>query len=422
MRLAELIVDLRDVRVVGDAGVEVRAVRDDSRQVERGDVFVAVRGLTVDGHDFVATAVGRGAAAVVVERELAGLAVPQVVVAHGARALGWLAERVAGRPSDRMVMVGITGTNGKTTTTFVLESMVAPADGRPGVIGTVSYRFGGRTIEAPFTTPTPIALAGLFGDMLAAGTSHVLMETSSAALAMERLEGVGFQVGAFSNLTQDHLDVHGTMEAYFAAKQRLFTERLVAGGAAVAMVDDADGHGERMLSAAAPGVRRIAVSLRRGDAEVGVQAAESSIGGIKATLRTPRGALRVETAALFGEYNLANLALAVGVGEALGLPHEAMREGIARLPGVPGRVERVQNARGLDVFVDYAHTPDALERAAHRGVRLRRGSRSRQAAQDGEDRRRRGRPGGGHVGQSAHRGAGEDHRHGDRGGARSQPA
>jgi UDP-N-acetylmuramyl-tripeptide synthetase len=365
MRVSEWIQDLPSARVIGDANAEVRTVRDDSRAVGPGDAFVAVRGLTVDGHDFVAQVVEKGATVVVVERELPAAArVTEVIVPDSGKALGWLAQRALGRPSDAMAMVGITGTNGKTTTTFVLESIIAAAGGTPGVIGTVSYRFPGKTFDASFTTPTAIQLAGLLAEMRAGGCSHVVMETTSSALHLDRLEGLRYRVAAFTNLTLDHLDVHGTMEAYFEAKARLFADKIVDGGAAVAIVDDP--YGEPMLARAPAGVRKLRVSIRPGnDADIGVIAAESTIAGIRATLRTPRGNLAIRSAALLGEFNVANLALAVGVAEGLGLPHGAIAEGIARLPGVPGRVERVANPRGVDVFVDYAHTPDALERVIH---------------------------------------------------------
>jgi UDP-N-acetylmuramyl-tripeptide synthetase len=186
------------------------------------------------------------------------------------------------------------------------------------------------------------------------------MEVSSAALAMDRLEGVVYQAAAFTNLTQDHLDVHGTMEAYREAKARLFGERLAEVGVAIAMIDD--DAGLDMLKRAPRGARRLSVSVLRPGADVNVLEARSTIEGIRARVRTPRGELDVTSRALLGDYNLANIALAVGVADGLGLPHEAIRAGVERLRGVPGRVERVENRRGLDVFVDYAHTPDALER------------------------------------------------------------
>jgi UDP-N-acetylmuramyl-tripeptide synthetase len=363
MHLAELTADLADKRIVPTGADPVVArVRDDSRQVGAGDVFVAVRGLTVDGHDFVATAAARGAAAVVVERELPGLGIPQVVVPQAARALGWLAAREAGRPGDQLTMVGITGTNGKTTTTFVLESILAAAGHSPGIIGTVSYRYAGKTLAAPYTTPTALGLQALLADMLAAGVTHVIMEVSSAALDMDRLAGVQFKVGGFSNLTQDHLDLHGDMEGYFQAKARLFSEHLASDGSACVMVDGP--YGQRMLDQV-KGARRIRVTTGEGQADpssVGVVRARSTLEGITGCIATPAGQVEVATGVLFGAYNLANLSLAVAIATALELPPDAIAAGIAALSGVPGRVERVANPRGLAVFVDYAHTPDALER------------------------------------------------------------
>jgi len=355
MRLRELIQDLPDAQVVGDEGVEVGRVRDDSRQVGPGDVFVAVRGRTVDGHAFVPAAVAQGAAAVVVETR-AEIATPQVVVANAAKALGILAARAAGRPTDRMRMIAVTGTNGKTTTTYLLESILRAAGRSPGVVGTVSVRYAGREVASSFTTPAPVELQGRFAEMATAGTTDVVMETSSAALAMDRLAGVTFAAAAFTNLTQDHLDVHGTMEAYFEAKALLFAAYV--DGVAVAVIDDP--WGAEILGRAPEGVRRIGVSTRD-EADVSVARAETTIGGIRAVIRTPRGELDVRST-LLGDYNLTNIALAVGVAEGLGIPHEAIRAGIEGLPGVPGRVERVANPRGIDVFVDYAHTPDALQR------------------------------------------------------------
>jgi murE/murF fusion protein len=358
MTLGNLIDALTGARVIGGAGVTVRAVRSDSRTIEPGDVYVAVRGIRADGHAFVAAAIERGAAAVVVERQLE-IAVPQVVVPDGAVALGVLIGRSLGDPARAMTLVGITGTNGKTTTTYLVESILAAAGARPGVIGTVEYRWRGPngeqiTKEAPFTTPTPQVLHETFAAMRDAGTTHVVMEVSSAALAMERLAGVTFQVAAFSNLTQDHLDVHGTMAAYRDAKRRLFADHLAS--TAVVNVDDPEGDG---MAAAAPG-RILRVSAAGKTADIRVIEQRSTVRGITARIATPRGELALSAPPLIGHYNVANLALAVGIGEALGLSHEAIARGIAELPGVPGRVERVPNAADLDIFVDYAHTPDAL--------------------------------------------------------------
>ncbi|MGE0867828.1 MAG: UDP-N-acetylmuramoyl-L-alanyl-D-glutamate--2,6-diaminopimelate ligase [Kofleriaceae bacterium] len=357
MTLRDLIDGLTGARVVGDASVEVRAVRSDSREITPGDVFVAVRGLRSDGHAFIATAIERGAAAIVVETQpdpAIGATVPVVIVPSGAVALGVMVGRSLGNPASAMTLIGITGTNGKTTTTYLVESILIAAGAKPGVIGTVSYRWAGQTFEAPYTTPTPAVLHETFARMRDAGCTHVVMEVSSAALSMDRLAGVTFAVSAFSNLTQDHLDIHGTMTGYRDAKRKLFTSH--TSGTSVINIDDPEGPG---MVAVAPG-RVVQVSGQHRVAEVSVLSNESTVRGITARIATPRGELTVESKPLIGHYNVANIALAVAIGEALDLPHAAIARGVASLAGVPGRVERVANQADLDIFVDYAHTPDAL--------------------------------------------------------------
>jgi murE/murF fusion protein len=356
MLLSELCAELVVTKRVG-ADVPVRRVVEDSRAVQPGDLFVAVRGRTVDGHAFVRAAVDAGAAALVVEDEQP-VDLPQVVVPSTAKALGPLTARAAGNPGERVRLIGVTGTNGKTTTTYLVENMLRAAGARPGVIGTVSFRFAGKERPATYTTPTPGELHELLGDMVEAAVTDVVMEASSAALEMDRLGGLPFRVAAFSNLTQDHLDVHGTMEAYQAAKARLFSEVLARDGAAVVNLDDPAG--AAMLAAAPPSARRIAVSTR-GPADVALISADSSVHGLRARFATPVGELAVASERLFGDYNLANIGLALGIGVALGLPTRALVDGVAAAE-VPGRVQLVPNPRGLKVFVDYAHTPDALER------------------------------------------------------------
>jgi MurE/MurF fusion protein len=376
MKLATLVqalVDSGGARVIGDASVvasgDVRAVQDDSRRVEPGDMFVAVRGLRVDGHAYAGKAIAQGAVAVVVEQPLADVElaarVTQVVVPHAAWALGVLAAARAGNPGGHLGLVGITGTNGKTTSAYLAEAVLRAAGASPGVIGTVSYRYGDVTVPAPYTTPTPLVLQGVLGDMQRAACTHAVLEVSSAALAMDRLAGVRFRVAAFTNFTQDHLDIHGSMEAYRAAKERLFRDHLAPGGTAVINIDDPAA--PAMIAAAAvgkaAGAHRVLLVSARGQAgaEVRVLAAETSIDGIRATLATPRGPVTVASRALLGQYNIANVAVVVGIAEALGLDHAAVVHGIAEMPGVPGRVERVPNQAGLDILVDYAHTPDALD-------------------------------------------------------------
>jgi murE/murF fusion protein len=342
-------------RLVGDPDTDVRSVHDDSRTIGGGDVFVAVRGMRSDGHAFVAKALEQGAAAIVTEREL-DVRVPQLIVPSTAQALGPLVAASYGHPGRSMVLVGVTGTNGKTTTTYVVEGILAAAGHRPGVIGTVELRWPGHSEPASYTTPTPHILHGTLARMREAGCTHVVMETTSIAVVQHRLVGLDFKVCAFSNLTQDHLDIHGTMEAYRDAKRLLFSDYLVADGTAVVNIDDPEGEGM-----AAPAHKKLRVSADGKPSEIRVVAQSSSVRGITATLGTPRGELAIETTKLLGHYNVANLALSVGIAEALGVPHEAIARGIADLRGVPGRVERVANHADLDIIVDYAHTPDALQ-------------------------------------------------------------
>ena len=371
MKLRQLIDGLSGSRLIGDGDVEVRAVHEDSRKVSPGDVFVAVKGLTVDGHAYVETAMQRGAVAVVVEREIEaakariqlqaavpGAVMPTIVIVPSTQhALGPLVARSFGDPAKSMTLIGVTGTNGKTTTTYLVEAMLVAAGKQVGVIGTVEIRFGTTVIPASYTTPTPEILHSALAQMHAAGVTHVVMEVTSSAIALERVAGLKFAVGAFSNLTQDHLDIHGTMAAYRDTKRRLFSELLIANGIGVVNVDDPEG--EAMGAAAS---KVLAVSTEVGSsAEIRVVHAESTVRGITATFATPRGELKIISRPLIGAYNVQNLALAVGIAEALELPQQAIIEGLADT-APPGRVQRVPNTVELDVFVDYAHTADGLRK------------------------------------------------------------
>jgi murE/murF fusion protein len=354
MKLRDLI-DGLGMRLIGDPDVDVKSVSNDSREIESGDVYVAVRGIRADGHAFVDDVIAKGVAAIVVEREQPNVKVPQIIVEDGAVALGQLVARTFGDPAKAMTLVGITGTNGKTTTSYLLESILTTAGYKTGVIGTVSYRWPGGTIDAPYTTPTPQLLHGALAKMRDAGCTHVVMEVTSFALSMRRVAGMKFAVAGFSNLTQDHLDVHGTMEVYRDAKRKLFTHYLASGGAAVVNVDDPEGVG---MAEGCPRILRVTAKNKL--TEIRAVDTTSSVRGITGTIVTPTGEIPIEAKPLLGHYNVENLALAVGICEALGLPHETIERGIRELRGVPGRVERVPNDADLDIIVDYAHTPDAL--------------------------------------------------------------
>jgi UDP-N-acetylmuramoyl-L-alanyl-D-glutamate--2,6-diaminopimelate ligase len=364
VRLGQLLEGVEIAGIDGGGGtaaleLDIGDVRDDSRAVVRGDLFVATRGQTVDGHDYLGAAAERGAVAAVVDAAAAqgfpGVRV-RVRVPSSTRALATIAANRFGRPADAMTMIAVTGTNGKTTTTFLAEALAQAAGGAPGVIGTVTYRYGTKSYQAPFTTPTPLVLHATLAEMRAAGVTHVAMEASSHALELGRLDGVRFRVAAFTNLTQDHLDFHGTMQAYAESKAKLFREHLTDGGVGVINMDNE--WGGFMLQEVRG--RALAVSTS-GVPDVLVMRSQQTVDGIDAELMTPIGAVRVRSP-LIGAFNLENLAVGVGIGVGLGLDAATIARGLGSVRGVPGRVERVDHDRGFGIFVDYAHTPDALER------------------------------------------------------------
>jgi len=345
----------------------IAEVRDDSRAVTPGDLFVAVPGTAADGRKFVADAVARGAVALIVEGEPPP-EFPGVVVSvpDARRALGIIAANRFGA-AEALTLLAVTGTNGKTTTTYLVEEMLRAGGRAPGLFGTITYRAaglsgGGRV--APLTTPGALMLHALLADMRAVGTTDVVLEATSHALAQGRLDGCRFRVGALTNLTQDHLDYHRTMGEYENAKAILF-ERLIdpVHGVAVTFTDDEAGRRmrARAKSSATLGVARAPGEAARG-ADVVVERRRFEPDGTRATVATPTGKLEIVTP-LVGGYNLDNLALAIGMAVARGIAGDAIVAGAARLPGVPGRLERVPNGRGVLCLVDYAHTPDALERA-----------------------------------------------------------
>jgi UDP-N-acetylmuramoyl-L-alanyl-D-glutamate--2,6-diaminopimelate ligase len=351
----------------GDATVAVKEVREDSRQVSRGDLFIAVPGTTVDGRSFIEEALRRGATAILTEGPpppmLAEVIAARadlvwVNVPNARAAMGIIAERRYGAASA-LTLTAVTGTNGKTTVTYLLEAILAAAGRRPGVIGTVNYRYAGKEQSAPNTTPGALLLHGLLADMRAAGTTDVAMEVTSIALDQGRVAGLKYRAAALTNVTQDHLDYHGTMEQYFAAKTTLFREHLTDDGVAVLFADREDG---RQMK---PHVRGqvLSVAVEPGAlADVRVTTRHLGEDGTRASFETPVGRIEVESA-LVGDFNLANLATAVGLGVAHGFSPATIATGLAEQKAVPGRLERVGNAAGVLCVVDYAHTPDAIERA-----------------------------------------------------------
>jgi UDP-N-acetylmuramoyl-L-alanyl-D-glutamate--2,6-diaminopimelate ligase len=341
--------------------VDVGALVCDSRKVSAGCLFAALVGARADGHDHVAAAIAAGASAVLVERSVEVEQATSVVVKSSRLALAQAARRFYGDPSADLKMVGVTGTSGKTTTVHLLESIFAAADERPAIIGTLGTRFAGQARETGLTTPESVDLVAMLAEMRGQGATAVAMEVSSHALQQERVAGLSFDVGIFTNLTHDHLDYHGTMEAYFAAKSRLIDERLKPGGFAVLNLEDPR---VRTLMTRLPRERTIGFSLSTGVAGAALEVTSARIGGggIELALRFCGQAFTVSSQ-LIGRFNAANILAAIAAGLALGMSPAAIAAGVAAMKRVPGRLDRVTSSDGPLVLVDYAHKPDALSKA-----------------------------------------------------------
>jgi UDP-N-acetylmuramoyl-L-alanyl-D-glutamate--2,6-diaminopimelate ligase len=360
--LKELLTGLEGCHVSGDDQLTVPAVAYHSQDVVPGSVFVALKGARTDGHRFLEAALNRGARVIVTEQELTPPSGVTVVRVPDARlALAHLAAAFYRHPSRELVLVGITGTNGKTTTTYLLEAILDAAGHRTGVVGTVNYRMGSRTWPAPVTTPESLDLQRLLREMRSHDVSHVFLEVSSHALDLRRVDCATFAAGVFTNLSQDHLDYHLEMDGYFAAKSRLFLELLAngraAGGTAVLNLDDP--RGEELH-------RRVcAPTLTYGmhpRSQVRPLVTRFQRHGLEARITTPAGEVEINSR-LVGPFNLANILAATATALTLGLTLEEVARGIAALNGVPGRLERFGPLEGPAVFVDYAHTPAALASA-----------------------------------------------------------
>ena len=329
----------------------VTALAYDNRRVTPGTLFFCVPGFTRDGHDFAADAVARGAAALVVQRPL-GLGVPEVQVADVRAAMGAAAARMYGDPTAQLPVIGVTGTNGKTTTAFVIRALLEAAGIPCGMLGTVKSVIAGVERPTERTTPEAIDLQATLAAMRDGGDRACVMEVSSHALELGRVEGVRFACAVFTNLTQDHLDFHPSMEEYFLAKRRLFHE--LAPSARVVNVDDPYG---RRLADELPDRVTYAIDAPADYRAVDV---EITLGGSSFTLRAPDGQARVECP-LPGRFNIANVLAAVAACASLGVELDALVPALAALPRVPGRFEPVEAGQDFAVLVDYAHTPDSLD-------------------------------------------------------------
>jgi UDP-N-acetylmuramoyl-L-alanyl-D-glutamate--2,6-diaminopimelate ligase len=334
--------------------VEVRGLAYDSRQVQTGDLFLALAGLKATGAEFAGDAIARGAVAVVADAPSTGSATaPWIVVEDARQAMAVLADEFYEHPSRSMTVVGITGTNGKTTTAYMLRSIFEAAGIKSGLLGTVSYLVGDEEFSASRTTPESPDVQRLFRLMVDRGCGACVMEVSSHALALKRVDETRFAAGVFTNLTRDHLDYHKDMESYFAAKRRLF-EMLPSGAPGVINLDDP--RGEILARTAS---RPVTYAIKR-PADVTSGPLAMSWDGLEFDARTPRGPVHVRSR-MIGRPNVSNILAAVAAAAELGVPVAAIERGLAELQGVPGRFQLVSDARdNITVVVDYAHTDDAL--------------------------------------------------------------
>jgi len=358
MRLSELLTTALQVALPPHCtDSEVVALSQDSRAIVAGSLFVAVRGFHSDGHQFISQALAQGAVAVIAEEQRAATAAdaaPVICVPDSRAALARLATVFYGRPSERLKLIGITGTKGKTTTSYLVRSIIEAAGHRTGLIGTIDYRVGDKVYPAPNTTPESLDLQRLLAEMVGAHAGYCVMEVSSHALALGRTDGCVFEAALFTNLAQDHLDFHKDLGSYFQAKLRLFTD-LAADKTAVVNKDD-------VLSAEIIGKTKAKVSTYGMSAEADIHPAKAighGISGLSFSALTPIGMIAVESP-LIGKHNVYNILAAIGVGLSQGFSAETIGRGIAAMKAVPGRMEKVDAGQCFGVIVDYAHTEDSL--------------------------------------------------------------
>ncbi|MEE8125346.1 MAG: UDP-N-acetylmuramoyl-L-alanyl-D-glutamate--2,6-diaminopimelate ligase [Nitrospirales bacterium] len=369
MTLQELIVPLDVVGAQGDLYQEVMSLTEDSRKVTSGSVFVAIKGEHQDGHEFVSQAQTHGAVGVVVEEERDGRweSRPEgpssaiIRVKSSRKALGLLASRLYGMPSLQLKMVGVTGTNGKTTVTHLAKSLLEAQGHRVGLLGTVGYVFGNERRVASHTTPAPVELQEMLAAMVDAGVDVGILEVSSHALELDRVTGCEFDVVVFTNLTQDHLDFHQTLDQYFQTKLRLFTDCVRSSqksGPKRALVNVDDERAPLILQKCPIPVWTFGIHSR---ADIQAKALQLRLEGTECEVISPFGRMKIKSP-LVGEHNVSNLLAAIGIGLEMGMPPSLIEIAVKSLAKVPGRFERIDEGQEFTVVVDYAHTEDALQR------------------------------------------------------------
>lgn len=356
--LKELLDGFTDTKKIPN--IEITGMTHDSRLAESGSLFAALEGESHDGHDYIPEAIEQGAAAILGSHPIEDLSVPYIRLDSLRPQLGQIAARCYGEPTQQLPLIGITGTNGKTTCTYLIESILKAADQRPAILGTINYRFEGQSTMASHTTPEAIDLQRWLAQARDAGADGFVMEVSSHGIDLDRVTACHFDTVLFTNLSQDHLDYHGDMESYFQAKARLFRELLPKSGKTHkhAVINWEDPYAQRLADL--PGIETVRCGW---DSDLDYQVTHNTFNeeGIRAEILTPEGPITVASP-LLGRLNLQNILLASAACHVMGIGRPEIERGIQEMSGVPGRLEKVANDHGLHVIVDYAHTPDALRR------------------------------------------------------------
>lgn len=379
MKLSNLLKAVNPLRIFGlDPAKlperEISSIHYRAQEVQPAGLFVAVAGQTADGHDYIDQALENGAVAIVVQKkpgqsilseDIAGRPdkYPVIIQVPDTRmALADLSSCFYKSPSDHMYLIGITGTNGKTTVAYLIESILLEAGFNVGVIGTINYRYANTAFPNPMTTPESLDLQRILSEMLRAGVTHVVMEASSHAMDSYRIKGCRFDMALFTNLSQDHLDYHGDMQSYWSSKKKLFTDYLINGSQndnAVAVINCDDSRGNELAEMVSVKVIKTGSTP---ECEIKAETSHYGLVGTDGRVSIPRGSFDFKTP-LVGIHNLENILSASGAAAALNIVPDTIKAGIEALAAIPGRLESIENSSGRSVYVDYAHTPDALENA-----------------------------------------------------------
>ena len=338
--------------------LEVTGIATDNRRVQPGDLFVCIKGYTVDGHAFAKQAQEAGAVAIVCEHLIEGIEIPQIIVEDTKVELPRLAHLIFNKPTEKLQLFGLTGTNGKTTTAYILEHLLGGFEGHVGYIGTNGIRYNDVFIEPKNTTPDPLSLQQTFQNMVAAGVKNVAIEVSSHALELHRVDYCRFKVALFTNLTPEHLDFHPTMDEYFEAKYKLFT-MLTSDGYAIVNVDDE--YGVRLVERVKANHSRVYTYAIEAEADFKAMDVTMTTSGTTFTLKSPVGEYEVKTP-LLGTFNVHNALGAMASAYAAGMPMEQIVDLMTKLSPVDGRMEIINEGQDFTVIVDYAHTPDGVEK------------------------------------------------------------